>query len=91
MLRRVSRASGCHWHYVPAKFPTWQMVYYHFRQSRRKHTLHALYLALHGAERERVGRHPHPSAAIMDSQSVKTIKGRKRHLLVDTLGFPIAW
>ena len=52
----------------------------------------------------RVGRHPDPSAAIMDSQSVKTVeesarirgydahksvKGRKRHLLVDTLGLPI--
>jgi putative transposase len=61
-------------------------------------------MALHRAERERVGRHGDPSAAIMDSQSVKTveesahicgydahkrIKGRKRHLLVDTLGLPI--
>jgi putative transposase len=60
---------------------------------------------LHRAERERVGRHPDPSAAIVDSQSVKTVeksahirgydahkcvKGRKRHLLVDTLGLPIA-
>jgi putative transposase len=63
-----------------------------------------LYVALHRAERERVGRHPDPSAAILDSQSIKTveesagirgydahkrIKGRKRHLLVDTLGLPI--
>src|SRR5262249_36898885 len=53
----------------------------------------------------REGRDPHPSAAIMDSQSVKTVeesapisgfdahkcvKGRKRHLLVDTLGLPIS-
>jgi putative transposase len=64
-----------------------------------------LYTALRCAERERVGRHPDPSAAIMDSQSVETaeestgicdydahkyVKGRKRHLLVDTLGLPIA-
>jgi len=78
-------------------------VCYHFRQFRLKNTLHALYTVLHRAERERVGRHPDPSAAVMDSQSVKTveesarirgydahkcIKGRKRHLLVDTLGLP---
>jgi putative transposase len=76
------------------------------RQFRRKNTLHALYTALHRAERERVGRHADPSAAVMDSQSVKTVeesagicgydahkcvKGRKRHLLVDTLDLPIAW
>lgn len=60
---------------------------------------------LHRAERERAGRHADPSAAIIDSQSVKTVeesahicgydahtcvKSRKRHLLVDTLGLPIA-
>jgi putative transposase len=62
-------------------------------------------MAVYRAERERVGRHPDPSAAILDSQSVKTaeesarirgydahkcIKGRKRHLLVDTLGLLIS-
>ena len=61
--------------------------------------------ALPAAERKRVGKDPQPTAAIMDSQSVKTveesahpsgydahknIKGRKRHLLVDTLGLPLS-
>ena len=111
-LRRILDAifyvlrTGCPWRYLPCNFPPWQTVFYHFRQFRRKNTLHGLYPALHRAERERVGRHPDPSAAVMDSQSVKTVeesggirgfdggklvKGRKRHLLVDTLGLPIAW
>jgi putative transposase len=110
-LRRVFDAifhvlrTGCPWRYLPTNFPPWQTVFYHFRHFRRKNTLHPLYAALRRAERVRVGRDPDPSAAIMDSQSVKTVeksarirgydahkcvKGRKRHLLVDTLGLPIA-
>jgi putative transposase len=64
-----------------------------------------LYRALRGAERQRVGRDPNQSAAIIDAQSVKTVeesgcirgfdahkwvKGRKRHLLVDTFGLPLS-
>jgi len=111
-LRRVLDAifyvlhTGCQWRYLPIDFPPWQTVFYHFRQFRIKNTLHGLYTALHRTERERAGWHPDPSAAVMDSQSVKTVeesgtirgfdggklvKGRKRHLLVDTLGLPIAW
>jgi putative transposase len=110
-LRRILDAifyvvrSGCAWRYLPANFPPWQTVFYHFRRFRLTGRWHLLYTALHRAERERVGRHPDLSAAVMDSQSVKTVeesagirgydahkcvKGRKRHLLVDTLGLPIA-
>jgi putative transposase len=61
--------------------------------------------ALHAAERKRAGKDPQPTAAIIDSQSVKSVeesahpsgydahknvKGRKRHLLVDTLGLPLS-
>ncbi len=109
-LRRIFDAifyvlrSGCAWRYLPTNFPPWQTVFYHFRRFRLTGTWHLLYAALHRAERLRVGRDPDPSAAIMDSQSVKTVeesvsirgydahkcvKGRKRHLLVDTLGLPI--
>jgi putative transposase len=110
-LRRILDAifyimrSGCAWRYLPSNFPPWQTVFYHFRRFRLTGRWHLLYTALHRAERERVGHHPDPSAAVMDSQSVTTgeesagirgydahkcVKGRKRHLLVDTLGLPIA-
>src|SRR5258708_31796762 len=107
-LRRILDAifyvlrTGCAWRYLPSNFPPWQTVFYHFRRFRLRGTWRRLYTALHRAERERVGRHPDPSAAIMGSQSGKTVeesgcmhgydahkcvKGRKRHLLVDTLSF----
>jgi putative transposase len=98
--------TGCPWRYLPSNFPPWQTVFYHFRQFSRKGTWVLLLRALHQAERCRVGKDPHPSVAIMDAQSVKTVeesahisgfeghkrvKGRKRHLLVDTLGIPISY
>jgi putative transposase len=110
-LRRILDAifyivrSGCAWRYLPVNFPPWQTVFYHFRRLRLQGKWHLLHIALHRVERKRVGRHPDPSAAILDSQSVKTVeesagicgydahkrvKGRKRHLLVDTSGLPIA-
>jgi putative transposase len=97
--------TGCPWRYLPSNFPPWQTVYYHFRQFCRTGVWTHLYRELREAERRRVGKDPHPSAAIMDAQSVKTVeesacisgfdahkcvKGRKRHLLVDTLGLPIS-
>jgi putative transposase len=109
-LRRIFDAivyivrSGCAWRCLPTNFPPWQTVFYHFRLLRLQGKWRLLYTSLHRAERERVGRHPDPSAASLDSQSVKTVeesahicgydahkrvKGRKRHLLVDTLGLTI--
>jgi putative transposase len=98
--------TGCPWRYLPSNFPPWQTVYYHFKQFCRTGLWTLLYRALRDAERRRVGRDPNPSAAIMDAQSVKTVeesgcirgydahkcvKGRKRHLLVDTLGLPLSF
>src|SRR5258708_5067378 len=86
--------TGCPWRYLPANFPPWQTVFSHLRRLRLKGTWTLLLRALHRAERERQGRNPHPSAAIMDARSVKTVeesagicgfdahkhvKGRKRH------------
>ncbi|HEX6553343.1 MAG TPA: IS5 family transposase [Ktedonobacteraceae bacterium] len=97
--------TGCPWRYLPTNFPPWQTVFYHFRRLRLKGIWTLLLRALHRAERERQGRNPHPSAAILDAQSVKTVeesagisgfdahkrvKGRKRHILVDTLGIPLS-
>src|ERR687884_87528 len=97
--------SGCPWRLLPHDFPLWSSVYYHFRKLRLSGAWALLYRTLRNAERKRVGKNPNASAAIMDSQSVKgteegpqsngydahkNIKGRKRHLLVDTLGLPLA-
>ena len=93
--------SGCHWRLLPHDFPPWSTVYYHFRSFRLRGLWSLILKALRAAERKRAGKDPQPTAAIMDSQSVKTVeesahpsgydahknvKGRKRHLLVDTLG-----
>jgi putative transposase len=98
--------TGCPWRYLPGNFPPWQTVYYHWRQFCRTGLWTLVYRALRETERWRVGRDPDPSAAIMDAQSVKTVeesgrirgydahkcvKGRKRHLLVDTLGLPLSF
>jgi transposase len=95
----------CPWRCHPSDVPPWQTVYYHLRQFCRMGLWTHRWQELRDAERRRVGKDPHPSAAIMDAQSVKTveesarisgfdahrcIKGRKRHLLVDTLGLPIS-
>ncbi len=93
------RAGGA-WRLLPHDFPAWQTVYHYFRQWEADGTWEALNQALRQQLREKAGRHPLPSAACLDSQSVKTagaaqetgfdggkkVKGRKRTILVDTMG-----
>src|ERR671911_1210650 len=97
--------SGCPWRLLPHDFPPWCTVYYHFRRFRLSGLWYLILKVLRAAERKRVGKDPQPTAALMDSQSVKTteesahpsgydahknVKGRKRHLLVDTLGLVLS-
>ena len=93
--------AGCAWRMLPSDFPGWKTVYHYFRVWRMDGTWEQINHKLHQWVRVSEDRHPCPSAAILDSQSVKTAtpgaidvgydgakqtKGRKRHLLVDTLG-----
>lgn len=92
--------TGCHWRLLPQNFPHWKTVYHHFRQWCREKLLSRINDRLRALIREEAGKRSRPTAAILDSQTVrsdphggavgydagKKTKGRKRFLLVDTLG-----
>jgi putative transposase len=97
--------TGCPWRYLPHEFPKWETVYSYFRDWKRDGTWENMHTALRKQLRVQMGRDPEPSAAIIDSQSIKTssvrgdergydggkkIQGRKRHLLVDVNGLVLA-
>ncbi len=64
--------TGCQWQNLPREFPKWQSIYYHYRKWCRDGTWERINRALVYHARQHMKRDPHPSAAIIDSQSVKT-------------------
>ena len=96
--------AGCAWYLLPHDFPNFKTVYHYFREWRLNGIWRKIHEKLRLWVRAIENRESSPSAAILDSQSVKTatmvnqevgydagkrIKGRKRYLLVDTLGLLI--
>ena len=95
--------TGCQWRLLPHEFPAWGTVYHYFRTWEAAGVWVELHRTIYEQVRVAAGRAACPSVVIMDAQSVKTterggtrgfdahkrVRGRKRHILVDTLGLPI--
>lgn len=91
---------GIQWRMLPKEYPKWQSVYSYFRTWRLQGIWRRIHDTLRSRVRQQAGRHKHATAGSLDSQSVKStsvagvrgydagkrINGRKRHVLVDTLG-----
>jgi transposase len=98
--------NGTKWRAIPVDFPPWDRVYAFFRRWRDKGLVQEFHDRLRARVRTRAGRDAEPSAGVIDSQSVKAdavvgadsrgfdgaklINGRKRHVVVDTLGLLLA-
>ena len=92
--------TGAQGRMLPREYPKWPSVYAYFAQWRDQGIWQRMHDRLRAHVRRRAGRHKHPTAGCLDSQSVKTaarpgprgydagkhVTGRKRHVLVDTLG-----
>ena len=93
--------TGTQWRNIPANYPPWETVYYYFRKWKKDGTFEYLNTTLNKLERKRQGKKETPSLLCIDSQSVKVaafisedkgidgnklVNGRKRHIIVDTLG-----
>src|SRR5579863_8314513 len=98
-------STGCQWRQLPKDFPPYSTVQGYFYAWSRGGIFATLNYTLVMASREAAGREASPTAGVIDSQSVKTtesggprgydagkkIKGRKRHIVTDTLGHLVGW
>jgi len=91
---------GIQWRLLPQEYPAWKSVYHYFRQWRHAGIWKRIHDTIRALLRRHDGRHKHPTAGSIDSQTIKAgthpdvrgynagkkILGRKRHVAVDTLG-----
>ena len=98
--------TACQWRMLPSDFVPWQTVYYYFRKWKFEGVIEDIMDTLHAISRKAASRDESPSLGIIDSRSVKTshyadpsckgtdgnkkVRGRKEHVLVDTLDLPLA-
>ncbi len=96
--------TGCQWRMIPNDFPKWQIVYYYFRKWTDEEIVEEIMHQLREQARKKLGKNEQATVGIIDSQSVrsnnnramkgvdggKKVKGRKRHIIVDTNGWLLA-
>jgi len=97
--------TGCQWRMLPGCFPKWELVYYYFTKWKNFGIIEQINELIRNKIRKKAGRFESPSLACIDSQSIKTtrlggeyrgfdggkmIKGRKRHIITDTMGLLLA-